>query len=254
MKRVNFFVLLMLIPFMGFPQNNFNNSKRSNKSTSERFSFKDDLLDDQTDFKLKIPDGNAINDTIRKTYFHYDVFIGTFIPTQKAKLIGVKPVLGVSFGFSSGKTTYDLTAEIRFGETKNTYELANSDITNHYTGGYYGIDIIRDIWTNKKNQILLFGGAGLDLFEIDPAEYRNPNFLEYIFYGEEEIKTKDSRNIFSLNLNFGLMCRFYNKKKNYYAIRYRYNVVDYNSSKILTDVTGNFHSITFSFGGISKDL
>ncbi|MDX1702101.1 MAG: hypothetical protein R3250_15860, partial [Melioribacteraceae bacterium] len=93
----------------------------------------------------------------------------------------------------------------------------------------------------------------LDLFEIEPAEYRDPSFLESILFGYEEIQTKDSSNIFSLNLNFGLIFRFYNKKKNYYALRYRYNFVDYNSSKILTDMTGNFHSITFSFGGISKD-
>ena len=243
----------MLIPFMGFTQNAFNSDLRSNKNTSERFSLNDDFLFDQTDLKFKITDGNAINDTIRKPHFHYDVFIGTFIPTQKAKLIGVKPVLGASFGINTGVTTYDLTAEIRFGKTKDSYELANSDRTDHYSGAYFGIDILRETWTIKNNQILLFGGAGLDLFEIEPAEYSDPSFLEFILFGDEEIQTKDSRNIFSLNLNFGVIFRFYNKKKNYYAIRYRYNFVDYNSSKILTDMTGNFHSITFSFGGISKD-
>ncbi|MBT8393310.1 MAG: hypothetical protein KJN66_00530 [Bacteroidia bacterium] len=227
---MKFIILLIFIPLLGFPQLDFKSSIGSNRIT----------------------DGDVINDTARKHHFHYDVFIGTFIPTQNAKLIGVKPIFGASFGISTGITTYDLTGEIRVGKTKNSYQLANSDMTDHYSGAYFGIDIVRGIWTNKKNKILLFGGAGLDLFEIEPAEYRNPKFLEYIFFGDEEIKKKDSRNISSLNLNFGLICRFYNKKKNYYAVRYRYNVVDYNSNKILTNVTGNFHSITLSFGGFSK--
>ncbi|MBT8258761.1 MAG: hypothetical protein KJO49_09845 [Bacteroidia bacterium] len=253
MKKANIFVILMLIPLMGIPQNDFNSGIRSNNRTSERFLFDDVLLADQAEFKLRYSDSLAINDSIKKTIFHYDFFIGTFIPTQKLELLGVKPAVGVSFGINSERMTYDLTLEMRFGKTKNSYELANLEMTNNYFGGYLGIDVMRDIWTGKKNQVLFFVGGGADLFEIEPGDYRDPNFVEYILFGEDQIQTKSSRNIFSHNFNFGLTFRFFNKKKNYYAIRYRYNMVDYNSNKIRTDVTGNYHSITLSFGGISKE-
>lgn len=191
-------------------------------------------------------------DSLKKAPFHYDVSIGTFIPTYKAKLIGVKPTLGISVGFKNKRTTYDLTVDTRFGRTKDEYQLANLNETNHYMGGYVGLDILRDVWTNNKSQILLLGGFGMDLFEIEPAIYRDPTFWETVFYGDDRIIVKDSKNIFSPNLNLGLMFRYYHKSKNYFGIRYRYNIVDYNSNKILTDITGNFHSITLSFGGVIK--
>ncbi len=227
MIKVIFFVLPMLLPFIGFPQ---------------------------FDFKFRDSDSNAINNTIKKAYYgHADVFIGTFMPNQKAKLIGVKPAVGLSIGLQYERMTYDLTMELRFGKTKNKYQLANSDMTNHYFGGYFGIEIMRDIWTNKKNQILLFGGTGVDLFVIVPAEYRNPNFLEYILFEDDEILIKEDRSIYSANFNFGLMYRFYHKEKNYFGVKYRYNFVDYNSDKILTDITGNYHSVMLSFGYVSKN-
>ena len=253
MKKVSYFVLLTFLPLIGFSQVKFKNRISTDESSVERSSIKDLSKNDQADFKYVVPDSVPVNDTIRSSFMHYDIYIGTFIPTQKAELIGAKPLIGLSIGVNKNRMTYDLTLEIRFGKTNEEYQLANTKMTDHYLGGYAGIDIMGEISNAKKSQFLLFGGAGLDLFEIEPAEYRDPTFLEYLFLGNEMITTKRSRNIVSPNFNFGVIYRIYLNEESYLGIRYRYNFVDYNSKKILTDVTGNFHSITLSYGGFSKE-
>ena len=185
--------------------------------------------------------------------FHYDIYAGAFVPTHEMKLIGTKPLLGLSFGINNQKMTYDLTLEFRFGKSKEEYQLSNGLVTDNYVGGYLGVDMLREIAGNEKSTLLVLGGVGLDLFEIEPAEYRDPTTLEYIFLGDEEILTKRSRNIFSYNLNLGAMYRIRLKANTYLGWRYRYNIVNYNSRKINTDVSGNFHTITLSFGGFTRD-
>ena len=236
MKAVSLYILLILIPTVGFTQNDLAFDFRSN----------------QTDFDIEIPGINTINDSIKKVFVHYDVFIGTFIPTQEAKLIGVKPALGASFGVHYGRMTYNLTVEGRFGKTKDPYELSNLDMTDHHSSGYFGVDILRDIWTKNKHQVLLLTGGGVDVFQFVPPKYRDQSLLEDIIFGEDYTLITDSREMVSYNFNFGLMYRFYHKDKSYFGLKYRYNFVDYNSKKILTDLTGNYHTITISFGSISE--
>ena len=40
--------------------------------------------------------------------------------------------------------------------------------------------------------------------------------------------------------------------KQYIGISYQYKIVNYNSDKIVDDLTGNFHSIAISFGGVNN--
>ena len=200
-------------------------------------------------FDTKTQELKSFNDSIKKSFVHWDVSFGAFIPTNNAKLLGVKPTFGASVGLIHKRMTYDFTFDIRFVNTNNEYQLANGDMSNHYFGGYVGIEVLRDIWSNNKNQFLILGGIGLDMFEIKSGVYRNPKWWEILFFNEETVTVKDPVTIFSPNINFGAMYRYYYKGKNYFGIKYKYNIVNYNSRKILTDVTGNFHSITLSFGG-----
>ncbi|WP_370477248.1 hypothetical protein [Tamlana flava] len=232
MKNLKYLIIITLIPLMGFAQ-----------------FFSKEKLTNNEDFEVKAQELEPFNDSIKRTKVHWDLAIGTFIPTKNANLIGVKPTFGGSVGLIHKQMTYDLTFDVRFTNTKMEYQLADGTMTNHYLGGYVGIDILRDIWTHNKNQILLLGGIGLDMFEIVPGEYRDPTFLETLLFGDDRVTIEESTNIFSSNINIGLMYRFYYNRKNYFGIRYKYNIVNYNSRKILTDVTGNFHSITLSFGG-----
>ncbi|MEQ3796445.1 hypothetical protein AAFP94_14750 [Flavobacteriaceae bacterium MJ-SS4] len=248
MKNIAF-VIIVFIPFLGFVQNDFENGVVVNENTLEIITFKDELFIEQSKSETKLRELKSINDTIKKRKVHYDVSLGIFMPTNQVKLIGVKPTFGFSFGLIHKRMIYDLTIDVRFGKTSSEYQLADGTSTDHYLGGYAGIDILRDIWSNNKNQILILGGLGLDVFEIEPGVYRDPNWWETLFFGEDRITIDQPTNIFSPNINFGLMYRFYYNKKNYFGIRYKFNLVDYNSKKIFTDITGNFHSITINFGG-----
>ena len=236
MKKAKYFIILVCVPFMIFAQ----------FSTTNKITGSESLNTSSKEFR-------SFNDSITKSTFHWDVSFGTFIPTNNAKLLGVKPTFGFSFGLTHERMTYDLTVDVRFGKTKHKYQLADGAITDHYFGGYVGIDILGDIWSNNKNQILLLGGIGVDIFEIEPGIYDDPTFLETLFFGYQSITIEEATNIYSPNFNFGLMYRFYYNKKNYFGIRYKFNFVNYNSNKIHTDVTGNFHSITLNFGGFIRN-
>lgn len=253
MKKAKYIIILALIPLMSFAQYDIENSITTNEISLKRMTFNEELFTEPKS-ETNLQELKSFNDSIKKTIFHWDVSIGTFIPTNKAKFLGVKPTFGASVGFIHKRMTYDFTFDIRFGKTKNKYQLADGSITDHYFGGYVGIDVLRDIWNNNKNQILLLGGIGLDVFEIEPGVYDDPTFLETLLFGYQTITIEEATNIYSPNINFGLMYRFYFNNKNYFGIRYKYNIVDYNSRKIHTDVTGNFHSITLNFGGFIKDF
>lgn len=232
MKRVKYLIIITLIPLIGFAQLFSRGETMNNES-----------------FTTKAKELESFNDSIKKTTFHWDVSIGTFIPTNNAKFLGVKPTLGASVGIIHKRMTYDFTFDIRFGRTNKEYQLANGEMTDYYFGGYMGIDVLGEVWSNNKNQILILGGIGLDVFDIVPGDYEDPKWWEVLFFGEESYKVKDGVSIFTPNINLGAMYRYYFKGKNYVGIRYRYNIVNYNSNKIRTNVTGNFHSITLSFGG-----
>ena len=118
------------------------------------------------------------NDSLNRGRVHYDLFIGTFVPTQNAKLIGVKPVFGASFGIKHKRMNYDLTFDVRIGKSKHKYQLANAELSNNYVGGYLGIDILRDVWTHKKNQILLLDGELNNTY--DPDEHSVDLFAEQL--------------------------------------------------------------------------
>ena len=253
MKKAAYFIISLLISLIGFAQEEHFKGMVSNYNVSERIPTTGDLFFNTSSRASQSLQGKAVKDSIKRTILHVDLGLGSFIPTNKAKLIGPKPTFIISFGIIQNQMTYDLTIATRFGRTKEEYQPINSDMTDHYLGGYIGIDILRDIWSNNRNQLLLTGGFGMDLFEFEPATYtyRDSSFLEVLLLNyetSERIVDKESKNIFSPNINFGLMYRYYLSRKNYLGVRYRYNIVDYNSRKIITDLTGNFHSVTIHFG------
>jgi hypothetical protein len=176
----------------------------------------------------KLPDG------------HFDISLGAFVPTSNADLLGVHPTLGFSGGIKFKKITYDLTIDMRFGSTKNEYTVLRPDTftTDYFFGAYFGIDLSYDLLRYKRSELLLLAGVGMDGFD---TEFTNSD-------------TRRAVSVFSGNLNGGLMYRCYYNDKNYIGISYQYNLVDYNSDKIVDDLTGNFHSIAISFGGLSNPI
>lgn len=177
---------------------------------------------------LKLPDG------------HFDVSLGLFKPTNTNNLVGNHPTLGLSGGLRYKRITYDLMFDMRFGNTKSSYQVVNPDTirSNYFFGGYFGFDVSYDILNYKRNELSLLGGIGVDGFD---TEFSNLNNNEPFSIGV-------------LNFNGGLMYKRYINSKNYIGFSYKYNIVDYSSSKILGDLSGNYHTFRVSFGIMNNSL
>ena len=245
-------------PYFGFVPLNSDYDRSTKEIAQEIKNFDNDLellysllySEKIDEFYHKLQESEYENYTIRMNYDkqihelkklpdgHYDISIGAFIPTSKASLLGFHPTLGISGGLKFKKITYDFTMDMRFGSTRDKYQVIKSDtlITDYYFGAYFGFDISYDILRYKKSELLLLGGIGFDGFDTELTSSDNGAVVS----------------VLSANLNGGLMYRWYYNNENYIGICYQYNFVNYNSDKIVNDLTGNFHSIALSFGGVNN--
>jgi len=207
------------------------------------------LADKIDDFYIKIQESSYINYLVRKEYdkeilrlkrfadTHFDVAIGLFSPTKNlSNIIGNHPTLKLSYGFKFNKLTFGSAIEMRFGKAKSNYMILKPDtvITNFYFGIYLGIEASYDLFRYKKSELLLLGGFGYEGFDTELSNYNSdPN--DYV-------------SVNSLNLNGGLMYRWYFKDYLYIGATYRFNLINYNSDKVVNDLTGYYHTFSLSFG------
>lgn len=75
---------------------------------------------------------------------------GIWIPTGDLRKLGSHPELGFQIGSKKRKMNYDITMLFKFGNSANKYyarrtESSDFELTNHFFGGYIGLDIGRDI-------------------------------------------------------------------------------------------------------------
>ncbi len=169
---------------------------------------------------------------------------GVMIPSGNLlEYIGVKPQFGVQFGYKVNKVQYDLSILLRSGNTRKEYQIiyqGEPKITDHYLGGYVGLDLAYELSRKKRSEFDLVGGIAYDGFDVVEGNT------------EKEIKGKSLN---SLNLNFGLGYRFCGKKFNYLGIQAKYNFVNYKNSGG-TDFGGNYISLVLTanlFGNIQKN-
>lgn len=169
---------------------------------------------------------------------------GVMIPSGNLlEYIGVKPQFGLQFGYKVNKVQYDLSIMIRSGNSKKEYQIiyeGEPKITDHYLGGYVGLDLAYELSRKKRSEFDLVGGIAYDGFDVVEGDT------------EKDIKSKSLN---SLNLNFGLGYRFCGKKFNYLGIQAKYNFVNYKNTGG-TDLGGNYISIILTanlFGNIQKN-
>lgn len=185
------------------------------------------------EYKRKV---NRINDLID---LHYAITLGGFIQTSNAKLLGNHISLGGDAGFKNKRFTYDLIMKMRFGGAKEEYQLIKEQDTvntDYYLGVHIGLRASCHVWRNKKNEILVFGGFGVNGFDTETLSNNKEVF---------------SAN--SANLNGGLNYRYYYSYQNYIGFSYQYNIVNYNSEEILTNLDGNFHTFSLSIGVLANE-
>lgn len=159
---------------------------------------------------------------------------GVIIPSGNLlEYIGVKPQFGFQLGYKFNKVQYDLSVLIRPGSAKKDYQIVYNGepkVTNHYLGAYAGLDLAYELLKKKRNEFDLVGGIGYDGFDVVAGDTEN------------DIKGKT---LSSLNINFGLGCRFLGKKMNYLGLQAKYNFVNYKNSGG-TDFGGNYISLVLT--------
>ena len=138
---------------------------------------------------------------------------------------------------------YDCTITFKFinaphdywaRRTKSTDSL---ELTNHFFGGYFGIDIGRDLFCIKGNELQVIGGIALDGFDA---------------LKEDKTRNLESESVWTYNINFGLGYRYYITNSLYLGIRVKYNIVDYALNHVV-DFTGNPITIQLTVGHVNGE-
>lgn len=202
----------------------------------------------------KLQSENYVNSSLSKEYnkelskwvnkgeFHMALVMGVWIPTGELKPIGVHPEVGFQMGAKHRKMNYDFTLSIRFLNSPNQYyarkpkESDSLMLTDHFLGGYIGLDVGRDIFSRKGHEIQISGGIAMDGFDAFKAD---------------KDKDLEGASTWSYNFNIGMAYRFYIKNSFYIGIRTKYNIVDYTLNNVV-DFTGNPVTVQFSIGGLSS--
>ena len=182
---------------------------------------------------------------IYKPDFHISVLSGIWIPTGNLTLLGNHPILGFQMGMRKKKMTYNITMAFKFLKSENDYFILKNgeiDTTNHFFGGYVGVDLDREIYKNKKSQFDLLAGIAYDGFD---AIKTNTN--------DDNTDNDKSHSINSLNLNIGFGYKYFIKRDWYISLQGKYNFVNYKNNGG-TDFSGNSITVTILTGGFMNNL
>ena len=168
---------------------------------------------------------------------HLGFIGGAWFPKGKAKTLGIHPTLGFSLGFKRNRILYDLTMTLRFSDSSNRYNIKHKGSiieTKYFLGYYFGLDLGREIYRNRRNEIDFLIGTGYDGF----TAYRN------------EDDTNDKKEIDSFNFNVGVGYRYYFSEftTEYIGFQVRTNLVSYHNPGG-TDLSGNTISLRIIFSG-----
>jgi len=184
----------------------------------------------------------------QRTYFHNDWMLGIWIPQGNLDILGVHPFFGYRAGIKYKKLIIDLTLGFKFVNSPNTYQVYKDEIiwdTNHFFGGYAGLDACYELFRLGQNSVDLIGGIAWDGFDT----------LNEKVEGSKNDKITKSIN--SLNLNIGLGYKFYFKNKGYnnryVGLDVKYNFVNYKNPHG-TNLDGNTYTVNLILGNVIGDL
>lgn len=182
---------------------------------------------------------NQIAEASTPIQVHLFLSTGLFIPTKNiASIIGIHPEIGFGLGVKNKHFTYDFSMNFRFLNTKEEYQVLKSDtlVSDYFFGGQIGLLVHYEVFRNQKNEISILTGLSVDGFD---TEWGTP---------QEDIVT-----ILSANINGGIMYKRYLTPTSYVGLSYSYNLVNYNSPKIVEDLSGNYNSIIVTYGFFKND-
>ncbi len=174
-------------------------------------------------------------------HWHWDIMAGIWIPNGNLDVVGPHPFLGFRFGVRYPKLTVDLALGFKFITSPNTYQVSKAGTvwdTDHFFGGYAGIDAAYKLFSAGKNRFDMIGGIAWDGFDALSVD-------------KDGSDDKITKSINSLNLNIGLGYKFNFKNNRYLGIDCKYNFVNYKNSGG-TNLDGNAFTINLIFGGFSN--
>lgn len=175
--------------------------------------------------------------------WHMAFFSGIWMPTGELSILGNHPEIGIQFGVKSGKMNYDLTMSFKFIQAKNDYYAIRKggdgkpELTDKFFGGYFGLDVGRDIYAKNRHEIQAIGGIAYDGFDT--------------FEKDKDKDEKRSTSTSSYNFNLGLGYRYYVTDSFYLGLRAKYNVVDYTSNNVI-DYKGNHITVSVVVGNLNN--
>jgi hypothetical protein len=177
---------------------------------------------------------NEVEKTLSEADGHLGIIGGAWFPQGNTETLGVHPTVGFSLGFKKKRILYDLTLIFRFLDSSNRYTIEHKGSiieTKKFFGGYFGLDLGCEAYRDRRNEVDLVIGAGLDGF----TAYKNRD------------DEKDVKDINSLNFNVGVGYRYYFSDFATQCIGFqvRMNFVDYHNPGG-TNLSGNTVSLRIS--------
>jgi len=175
-------------------------------------------------------------------FFHNDWMFGVWIPQGNLEVLGIHPFIGYRGGIKYKKLTTDIALGLKFVKSPNTYKVyTDGELwdTDHFLGGYIGLDAGLEMFRLKSNSIDLIGGIAFDGFDTL----------------NEDVES--SKSINSLNLNIGLGYKYHFKKQNfsqrYIGVDFKYNFVNYKNPNG-TNLDGNVFTVNLVIGNVISNL
>lgn len=169
------------------------------------------------------------------TGFHAGFSFGTWMPTDKLKMLGNHPQIGLLAGRNTENVLFQAQVNLGFLEAPQAYiaEIGGSlyettDFMQVYAGIHTGFDML----SNPRHSLYITGGVGYD--GIDP---RNNAEREEGVTGM----------IHALNINAGITYHRIFEGNRFFTIIVRHNFVDYRNNRG-SDLSGNVITVGLGYG------
>lgn len=172
----------------------------------------------------------------------YTIISGIWSPTGNASLLGVHPSIGLQFGGRFDRHQIDLTMQVRFLKSANTYTVKRNNALydlDHYFGGYIGLDYNYYFLNKTRTDLGIVAGIGYDGFDIANSGDNNQN--DYL----------KPLTISSLNINTGLRFNYVFSPAFYLGLQGRYNFINY-GTKGGSNLNGDAFSLDLILGFTSR--
>ncbi|MFN5170104.1 MAG: hypothetical protein ACK5DD_10775 [Cyclobacteriaceae bacterium] len=177
-------------------------------------------------------------ETRAKTYVHYEIFGGGWIPLGNSRLLGDHFLVGGKIGLNKNGWRGDWLTDFKLGKSRNSYLIRYNDslivAANGFFGIYSGLGLSKDFASLPKG--ILYGGAGIGVDFFTASKKDPPVYPE-------------RRGIGSLNYNFTIGMRSYGRRsaKYYMGWEISYNLVNYKNEGG-TPLDGNSIAIRLIIG------